>query len=142
MLNTFCSNTGMTLENEIYFLGEGKIGRMCFFVRYYFFQDNVLDKWVWRHDSADGCSTKVTYQILTPIEQLYNNIHSNIIWNKVVPLKMSLCAWKTINQRISTKDNLIQCGVVPSGSSFCLNGCRKEESVNHLFLNCDFFSSI
>lgn len=68
--------------------------------------------------------------------------HLYILWKKVVPLKVSLLAWRTINKRIPTKDNLICHGVVPSGSLLCLGGCGKEEIVNNVFLNCNFFGSI
>jgi len=39
------------------------------------------------------------------------------------------------------KDNLIRRGVAPIDSLVCLGGCGKEEFINHIFLECDFFSS-
>jgi len=65
--------------------------------------------------------------------------HSELIWNKVMSLKVSLFAWKIINNRITTKDNLIRRGVTHS-NSLCVGGCGQEETINHLFMDCEFFS--
>lgn len=46
-----------------------------------------------------------------------------------------------MDKRISTKQNLAYRGIVHSGS-LCYGGCEKEKSINHLFLEYDFFGSI
>jgi hypothetical protein len=69
-------------------------------------QDNVNDKWIWKHDLVEGYSVKGVYHIITA----------------------------TINKKILTKDNLIGRGVIPSYLILCLGGCRKEVTINHLFL--------
>lgn len=40
-----------------------------------------------------------------------------------------------------SKDNLIRRGVALIDSLVCLGGCGKEEFINHIFLECKFFSS-
>jgi len=39
---------------------------------------------------------------------------------------------------IPTKDNLFRRWVALQGTSICVGGCSKEESINHLFLRCNF----
>ena len=62
----------------------------------------------------------------------------HIICNKVVPPKVLLLSWRTLNKRILPKDNLVRCLVVPSGFLWCVGGCMK----GHLFLDSDFFGGL
>lgn len=50
--------------------------------------------------------------------------------------------WRTINKQIPTKDNLIARGVIPSDLILSSGGCVKEETINHLFFEWDFFNCI
>lgn len=56
---------------------------------------------------------------------------------------MSPIAWKIILKRILAKDNLLMWGVTPTDSLLCVGGCSqpREEMINHLFMECGFFSS-
>jgi hypothetical protein len=56
--------------------------------------------------------------------------------------KVSILTWRTLHKMIPTKDNLAYRGVVHSSFLLCSGGCGKEESINHLFLECDFLGSI
>jgi len=76
---------------------------------------------IWKHDLVG------VYHILMMTDELANDIH----WK--VPLMVSLFAWRTINKRIHTKGNLRCIGV---------GGWGQEETINHLFLECDLFGRI
>ena len=53
-----------------------------------------------------------------------------------MPLKVSLLAWRTLNKRILTKDNLTRRGVISSNSMLCSRRCGREEYINHIFVEC------
>lgn len=73
--------------------------------------DNVTNKWIWKYGHDVEYPVKRVYHIVTHNVHHDRNSHSNILWNKVVPLKVLLLAWRTINKRISIKGNLICHGV-------------------------------
>ena len=84
--------------------------------------------------------SKMRFKIFTRIEQSTIDIYNDLIWNKLLPLKASLIAWRSLNKRISTKDNLLRRGLLSQlGSLLCSDGCSQEETIHHLFLGCDFF---
>jgi len=45
----------------------------------------------WKLDPVDGYSHKVVYNILPHFNHRPTNVHSDIIWNKYVPFKVSFC---------------------------------------------------
>jgi hypothetical protein len=65
--------------------------------------------------------------------------HNDVIWNKIAPLKVSLFAWRLLNNRLPTKDNLIRRRMTHLDSILCTSGCRVAETSNHLLLGCNFF---
>jgi len=67
---------------------------------------------------------------------------SEFIWHKQVSLKVSLFAWRLIQNRLHTKDNLHRCDIIIIDSRACMAGCGSLESIEHLFLDCQFFISI
>lgn len=67
--------------------------------------------------------------------------HNHSIWNKEVPLKVSLIAWHLLQNRLPTKDNLIHIDIPQQNVHLCVGGYRKTDDVDHLFLNCDYFGN-
>lgn len=79
-------------------------------------------------------SVKGVYHILIQEEHHVCTSFMKLIWNKATPLKVSLFAWRIMNERISTKDNLVRRKVFCYDSLACPSGCGKEKIINHLFL--------
>jgi len=75
---------------------------------------DINDKWFGKHDLVEEYSVKDVYHIFIGTYRLPNDIYSNVVWSKLVPVKVSLFVWQTINNRIPTKDNLVRRGVIPS----------------------------
>lgn len=48
-------------------------------------------------------------------------------------------AWKLLNKRTPTKDNLHRRGVLHLGSLLCVEDSGKRETINLMFLECDLF---
>jgi hypothetical protein len=91
-----------------------------------FLKDNITDIYIWKYDHVEG------------VIFLWNN---TMIF-KVMSLKVSILAWRTNYKSISTKEKLIYRGVCPSDFVLCSGTCGTKETINHKFLECDFFGSI
>ena len=68
--------------------------------------------------------------------------YKDIIWNKLVSRKVSLFVWQLLDKRIPTKDSLSCRGIIQPGSLLFSSGCSNEESINHLFLYCNFYGIV
>jgi hypothetical protein len=55
--------------------------------------------------------------------------HNDLIWNKIVLLKVSLFSWIMLHKRLPTKDNLIHHGVFLSNGVHCSGGCGIDKDV-------------
>jgi len=64
------------------------------------------------------------------------------IWNKKVPMKISLFAWCLFRDKLPTTDNLTKIHILHPNVHLCVGGCGLIEDEKHLFLSCDFFSAI
>jgi len=64
------------------------------------------------------------------------------VWHKQVPLKVFICVWRLLRNRLPTKDNLVRREIISQEAHYCVSGCGKVESAQHLFLHCALFSSL
>ena len=62
---------------------------------------------------------------------------SYLIWHKQVPLKVSIFAWRLLRNRLRTRSNLLDRGIISDVDAGCLAGCAHMETSQHLFLSCD-----
>jgi hypothetical protein len=63
-------------------------------------------------------------------------------WHKQVHSKVSICAWCLLRNSLPTKDNLAKRGIISKEAHYCVSGCGKVESAQHLFFQCELFSSL
>jgi len=69
--------------------------------------------------------------------------HMTEIWNKEVPLKISIFAWRLLRNRLPTTDNLIKKHIFYIRMrNYAWGGCNMIEDAKHLFLSCDFFGKL
>jgi len=59
-----------------------------------------------------------------------------------VPLKVSILAWRLLRDRLPTKIDLLNCGIISATNTYCSAGCGQLESAHHLFIHCDHFGII
>jgi len=64
----------------------------------------------------------------------------NMFWQKNIPLKVVVFAWRLFQNQLPTKDNLFRRNVIDN--NLCVSGCGSMETANHLFLHCSFFGSV
>ncbi|CAJ2669290.1 unnamed protein product [Trifolium pratense] len=105
-------------------------------------QDHVSDRWQWRVDMEDGYTVRGAYQLLTSQDAVSLDAASGLIWHRQVPLKVSICAWRLLRDRLPTKANLVHRGILSTEAHFCVSGCGEVESAQHLFLYCSSFGSL
>jgi len=60
---------------------------------------------------------------------------------QLLPLKVSIFAWRLLRDRLPTKSNLVIRDIISSESRFCVFGCGQVEFFQHLFLTCNTFGS-
>ncbi|CAJ2644534.1 unnamed protein product [Trifolium pratense] len=105
-------------------------------------QDHVSDRWQWRADLEDGYTVRSAYQLLTTQDAVTLDAASGLIWHRQVPLKVSICAWRLLRDRLPTKANLVTRGILSTEAHLCTSGCGEVESAQHLFLSCSFFGPL
>ncbi|GLT58127.1 hypothetical protein SLA2020_310480 [Shorea laevis] len=76
---------------------------------------NKVDSWRWVHSSDGLYSMKAAYDFLTPKDCILNKKWSGIIWCKFAPFKLSVFGWRLFLNRLATKDNLGEKGIVLLG---------------------------
>jgi len=105
-------------------------------------QDNVLDAWRWLLDPIHGYSVKGAYHFLTTTGAPLDRNTVDDVWHKHIPSKVSVFVWQLLRDRLPTKDNLVRRQIVPTTDTVCTTGCGGLETLAHLFLHCDIFSSL
>jgi len=105
-------------------------------------QETDTDRWVWLSDQIGGYTVRGVYDMLTSQEQPHIRQNNELIWHKQVPLKVSVLAWRLLRDRLPTKDNLENRGIIPMEARLCVTGCGHVEDVPHMFLSCPFFGSL
>ena len=58
------------------------------------------------------------------------------------PTKVSLFAWRLLQDRIPTRLNLVRRQVVQPNDNLCVGGCGFIETTDHLFIGSDLFGSV
>ena len=96
-------------------------------------QVNKDDSWLWNLETFQVYSFSGAYNLTTAQHQTPYLVAASAIWNKDVPLKVGLYAWRLFRDRLPTKDNLLRGSVITTDLRLCVAGCGYEESVAHLF---------
>lgn len=66
----------------------------------------------------------------------------DLIWHRQVPLKVSILAWRLLQNRLPTKENLLTRGTIQTETNLCVTGCGKAEYAVHLFLHCHILGTL
>jgi len=94
------------------------------------------------HCPIRGYSVRGAYHLLITNDIPIADPTTEMIWHKKVPLKVSIFVWRLLHDRLPTKSNLVNRGVISSEASLCVSGCDIIESAQHLFLSCSNFASL
>jgi len=93
-------------------------------------------------DPIHGYTVSGTYRFLTTVDDqvVAGSLHD--VWQKLVPTKVSLFAWRLLQDRIPTRANLARRRVIQPIDNVCVGGCGSVETAEHLFIRCDVFRSV
>ena len=93
-------------------------------------------------DPTHGYSVGGTYRFLTSAEEPMAHGDYNDVWHKLVPSKVSIFAWRLLQNRILTKSNLVRRLALQPQDNLCGGGCGSIETAYHLFLGCNVFRQV
>jgi len=105
-------------------------------------QDTVQDSWKWLLDPAHGYSVKSLYHYIIDSGKIADRSQVHDVWCKYIPLKVLVMVWRLLCNRLPTKQNLVQRGILLPTDGMCVAGCDDMESATHLFLHCTTFSDL
>ena len=105
-------------------------------------QPNVPDKWQWLPDIEGGYSVRTGYQLLSSQDVIQADTPDDLIWHTQVPLKVTILAWRLLRDRLPTKSNLVNRGIITPKASLCTTACGQTETTSHMFLHCATFGSL
>jgi len=79
--------------------------------------------------------------VLMPTSQYLHNFDaaSDLIWHKQIFLKVFIFVWRLLQNRLSSKDNLMAHEIIHSDTQACVSGCGGIETTQHMFLSCTIF---
>ncbi|XP_058742102.1 uncharacterized protein LOC131614547 [Vicia villosa] len=106
------------------------------------------DTFIWRLNlkgcfSVNSCYVFFKGKLSSPLMNIDKAGALANIWNIKVPSKILFFCWRFIHNRIATKDNLVSRGILnEEGDSFCVLCDSEEETLMHLFSECEMTLSI
>ena len=107
-----------------------------------YLQPLSFDVWQWQPDPNEGYSVRGVYAMLTNQKMPHVRQCDELVWHKQVLLKVSIFAWRLLRDRLPTKSNLVNHGILDVEASLCVLGCGCVEDARHLFLECSCFGPL
>jgi hypothetical protein len=80
--------------------------------------------------------------MLTSQETVTLGAAADFLWHRQVPLKVSIFAWRLLQDRLPVRANLVARGILSPDLHFCVTDCGGIETAQHLFLSCGTFGSL
>jgi hypothetical protein len=121
---------------------EELVGELILLLHRVTLQVDKEDRWLCNLETSHVYSVHSAYKLLTFQPPTDSVVSASSLWNKDVPLKVVLFAWRLFRDRLPTKNNLIRRGVITIDAQLCADGCGSEETFDHLFLHCNIFGTI
>ncbi|KAK7269299.1 hypothetical protein RIF29_22022 [Crotalaria pallida] len=101
------------------------------------------DGWRWVLETDGRFSVRSAYVFLARHYSMPHSVCYSKAWNRFIPSKVSALMWKILQGRLPTKIALQRRCIIPQSESvLCVFCHRHAESVDHLFLECEFSQRI
>ncbi|GAU35216.1 hypothetical protein TSUD_204920 [Trifolium subterraneum] len=107
------------------------------------------DSWCWKHDPCGYYSVKSAFFALSRSrsgEVIFSVEEERLlpkVWKTWAPSKVAVFSWQLLQDRLPTRRNLLQRGVIGDASaSMCVLCGLGSESADHLFCSCNQISPI
>lgn len=101
-------------------------------------QFGFLDALAWTFCPNGSFSVKSFIRCLEEKGDMDSSAVCPLLWLGFVPLKVEVFLWQLLKGRILVREVLCNFGMVQMASTDCPLCGREAESVNHLFLHCDW----
>lgn len=100
--------------------------------------ESKAGKSIWDLLDSGSLTLKIYYTLLS--KSAPDVAWNKIIWNQHIPPSKALFVWRVTHGKLPIEESLWKRGVnLPSMCSLC---CKRQESLHHLYLRCDFAKSI
>jgi len=73
---------------------------------------DISDRWQWDPDISKGYTVSGAYQILTSQAATSSDVLGDLVWHKQVPLKVLILAWRLLQDRLPTINNLVRRDII------------------------------
>ncbi|GKU93781.1 hypothetical protein SLEP1_g7347 [Rubroshorea leprosula] len=95
------------------------------------------DCYEWKHDPIGKYSVRSAYNLLNQKQDGSPDHKYKLIWDSKILLKISAFAWRALQNRIPTKENLLKRGMIEetTGTKCTLCG-EKIETASHILFSC------
>ena len=101
--------------------------------------NSLEDKRIWLADSSGLFSCKSAFAWLRRGNSFPVNHHAKCIWKLSIPVKVKVFVWILVLDKLNVQSILQRRRPYPSLSpGWCILCKRHNESIDHLFLHCDF----
>jgi len=121
---------------------EEQVGELCLLLQNVTLQVDKEDIWIWNLEKSNAYTVRSAYNCQTAQLPAVVPVDMKMLWQKNVPLKVVVFAWRLFRNRLPTRDNLLQRNVLNSDSCLCITRFGSPETINHLFLHCSYFSTV
>jgi len=118
------------------------VGELCLLLQIVTLQVDKEDRWLWNLEKSSAYFVRSAYNFQSSQHVVVTPVDVNMLWQKHIPLKVMVFAWRLFHNRLPTKDNLIRHNVLDNNSCMCVSGCGSQETANHLFLHCSLFGLV
>lgn len=111
------------------------------------FSNEQQDRWTWIKSPDRTYTTKEGYEQIFISKGVREDIQTNwlkLVWTKFAPQKVNAFVWRVVNNRIASLPNLKRRGILHSDADVNCRLCHAqvEESLEHLFIFCDFAKDV
>jgi len=99
------------------------------------------DKWLWRDPQKCKYFFKFAYEILSSSNTYAFNDMFRVMWSLLIPPSTQCFAWRALQDKIDTKQNLLRRSV-HIVDSLCVLCGSEEETTSYLLIYCPIANAI
>ena len=120
---------------------EAEFGSLKNLLSNVFFCRDVVDSRIWMPCSSGAFSCKSFYKELEGFPSI--NASASLAWLGLAPPRVEAFMWLALSGKVSTADNLRRRGLTSMAiSDICVLCGKVNETVDHLFVHCEFSYSL
>ncbi|KAK3220828.1 hypothetical protein Dsin_014798 [Dipteronia sinensis] len=101
-------------------------------------RNGISDDLAWNLSSNRCFSVKSFRRCLEDSRGLNISEVSPLLWRGLIPPKVEVFIWQLLKGRVVVREVLVSFGMVHQASTACPLCDSMQESINHLFLHCDW----